>query len=82
VSAHLCRARKGVPVRRGIKANVLKRIAANQRRFEEARLRDEREREAIRALAAPIPARISDKVHRLDVSDSAHWSSGKEEQKE
>jgi hypothetical protein len=71
-----------VPVRRGIKTNVLKRIAANQRRVAKARERDEREAAAIRALAAPIPARVSDKVQSLDVAYSAHRSSCKEEQKE
>jgi hypothetical protein len=37
-------------MRRNIKANVQQRIAENRRRVEEARLRDEREAAAIRAL--------------------------------
>ena len=42
--------RKGVSVRRGIRMNVLKRVAANRQRIEDARQRDEREREVLRLL--------------------------------
>jgi len=37
-------------VKRGIRTNVLKRIAANRQRVEQEREREEREREAIRQL--------------------------------
>jgi hypothetical protein len=69
-------------VKRGIKTNVLKRVAANRQRIEDTRERYGREAAAIRALAAPVPARVSDKVQSLDVAYPAHRSSGKEEQKE
>jgi hypothetical protein len=42
---------EGVSVaQRGIKTNVLKRVAANRQRIEEAHRREEREREALRQL--------------------------------
>ena len=69
-------------MRRNIRTNVLNRVNANRHRIEQAREREDREAAAIRALAAPIPARVSDKVRSLDVSDSAHRCSGKQEQKE
>ncbi len=37
-------------MRRGIKANVHRRVTANKQRIEEAREREEREREALRLL--------------------------------
>lgn len=37
-------------MKRGIRTNVLKRIAANRQRVEQEREREEREREAIRQL--------------------------------
>jgi hypothetical protein len=37
-------------MRRGIRSNVLKRIAGNQQRVEEAQQREEREREKIKLL--------------------------------
>jgi hypothetical protein len=69
-------------MKRGIKTNVLNRVAANRQRIEEARQREEREAAAIRALAAPVPARSSGKVLSLDFAYSARWSSGKKEHKE
>jgi hypothetical protein len=41
---------EGVSVGRGIQNSVRQRINANRQRIEEARLRDEREREAIKLL--------------------------------
>jgi hypothetical protein len=41
-----------VSVRKNLKTNVLNRVAANRRRVEEARQREEREAEAIRKLTA------------------------------
>jgi len=69
-------------MRRGIKTNVLKRVNANRQRVEEQRLREEREAAAIRALAASVPARVSDKVQSLDAAYPACIPSDKEEQKE
>jgi hypothetical protein len=37
-------------VRKNIQSNVLERVTANRQRMEEQRLREEREREAIRQL--------------------------------
>jgi len=37
-------------MKRGIKANVLERVARNRQRLEDARLREEREREFLRKL--------------------------------
>jgi hypothetical protein len=69
-------------MRRSIHNNVLQRITANRQRIEHARLREEREAAALRALAASVPARVSDKGQRLDAAYSACIPSDKEEQKE
>ena len=68
--------------KRGIAANVLERINANRQRLQDARLREEREAAALRALAAPVPARVSDRVQTLDAAHSARIPPDKEEQKE
>ena len=68
--------------KRSIRGNVHQRISANRQRIEEAQQREEREREAIRALTATVPARLSDKVQSLVYATPAHRFSGKKEQKE
>ena len=69
-------------MRRNIRTNVLNRVAVNRQRVQVGRDRQDREAAAIRALAAPIPARVSDKVQSLDVAYSARRCSDKQEQKE
>ena len=61
MSAHLCGARKGVPVRRGIKTNVLKRITANRQRAAEVMEQEARDREAMRLLNQR-PNQVKEKV--------------------
>jgi hypothetical protein len=69
-------------VRRSIQNNVRERISTNRLRIQQAHEREELEAAALRALAASVPARVSDKVQSLDVAYSACIPSDKEEQKE
>ena len=62
------RMRKGVFMRRGIRTNVLKRIAANRRKAAEAQQRDQKEREVIRVLVQRVQPEEDDIVGQCAAS--------------
>jgi hypothetical protein len=61
-------------MRRGIRANVLKRMAANQRRAAGVIDRDLLEQQAIRALSAPsVPVLNKEHFRPVEIDGQARW---------